>query len=317
MFRVAHASFVSSLALTAALSITTTVASAAPYDLTKGQVAIGATGTATVQDGQNMLDLARQNDDGYVDFMSANPGVDPWQPGTGKTITIPSQFILPDAPRTGIVVNLAERRIYYYPPGGKTVETYPAGVGVEADATPDGVTHVVRKEDGPVWIPPPSIRAERPDLPIAIYPGPDDPLGAYALRLGWTNYLIHGTNKPDSVGRNVSHGCLHIYPEDIDTLFHEVPVGTQVRVVTQPVKAGWIDNRLYVEVHPNKDQADQIDYNTPMTASVPAQLMQVVAAAAGARGDLVDWKAVQAVGEAASGVPTPVTPTADNLQASN
>src|ERR1700761_3556146 len=106
MFRFALASFVSSLALTAALSVTTTAASAATYDLAKGQVAIGAIGTATVQDGQNMLDLARQNDDGYVDFMSANPGVDPWQPGARRTITIPSQFILPDAPRIGIVVNL-------------------------------------------------------------------------------------------------------------------------------------------------------------------------------------------------------------------
>jgi len=135
----------------------------------------------------------------------------------------------------------------------------------------------VLKEDGPIWRPPPSIRAERPELPAAIYPGPDNPLGKYALRLGWTNYLIHDTNKPDSVGRNVSHGCLHLYPEDIDRLFHEVPVGTVVRSVNQPVKAGWIDNRLYVEVHPSKEQADEIDYNQPMTPAVPKQLVQIVA----------------------------------------
>ena len=311
MIRIAFVTFASLVALASALP-----ASAAEFPLAKGQVAVGAVDTATAKDGDTMLDLARQFDDGYVDFMAANAGVDPWHPGDGKTVTLPNMFILPDAPRTGIVINLAERRIFYFPPGGKTVETYPAGVGVQAGATPLGVTAVVRKEDGPVWVPPPSIRAERPDLPMAIYPGPDDPLGDYALRLGWNNYLIHGTNKPDSVGRNVSHGCLHIYPEDIERLFHEVPVGTPVRSINQAVEAGWIDGRLYVEVHPSKDQADEIDYVQPMTPAVPQELMQRVVKAAGDRGDLVDWDAVRAAGLAATGIPTPVTPAAEDLQAS-
>jgi L,D-transpeptidase ErfK/SrfK len=289
---------------------------AAEFPLAPGQVAVGATETYVTKSGETMLDLTQKFDDGYVDFMAANPGVDPWSPGIGRPITVPDRFILPDAPRTGIVVNLAERRIYYFPPGGKTVETYPAGVGVQAGTTPLGVTHVVRKEDGPVWIPPPSIRAERPDLPLAIYPGPDDPLGAYALRLGWDNYLIHGTNKPDSVGRNVSHGCLHVYPDDIDRLFHEVPVGTQVRVISQPVKAGWIDGQLYVEIHPDKDQADEIDFNQPMTPKEPPELMQQVAAAAGDRADLVDWDAVREAGIAAKGIPKQVTPLPADLEAS-
>jgi hypothetical protein len=120
----------------------------------------------------------------------------------------------------------------------------------------------------------------------------------------------------DSVGRNVSHGCLHIYPEDIALLFKEVPVGTQVRVVSQAVAAGWINNRLYVQVHPNKEQADEIDYNQPMTPAVPAELMRRVSAAAGSRADLVDWAAVRMAGLAASGIPTPVTPRVDDLQAS-
>ena len=312
MLKIALASFVSSLALVTALP-----AGAMEFPLAKGQVAVGAVDTATTKQADTMLDLARQFDDGYVDFMAANPGINPWLPGDGKTVTIPNFFILPDAPRAGIVINLAERRIYYFPPGGKTVETYPAGVGVKADATPLGITKVVLKEDGPVWRPPPSIRAERPELPAAIYPGPDDPLGAYALRLGWNNYLIHGTNKPDSVGRNVSHGCLHIYPEDIEHLFHEVPVGTQVRSVNQPVKAGWIDNRLYVEVHPSKEQADEIDYNQPMTPAEPQELMQIVTKAAGDRADLINWDAVHAAGLAARGIPTPVTPAAADLQASD
>jgi L,D-transpeptidase ErfK/SrfK len=314
MLRIAFASLASSLALAAALPAASSVA--AEFPLAKDQVAVGAVDTYTVKDGENMLDLARRFDDGYVQFMAANQGVDPWQPGADRTIAVPNMYILPDAPRTGIVINLAERRIFYFPPGGKTVETYPAGVGVQAGATPLGVTHVVRKEDGPIWIPPPSIRAERPDLPLEIPPGPDDPLGAYALRLGWTNYLIHGTNKPDSVGRNVSHGCLHIYPEDIERLFHEVPVGTQVRSVDQAVEAGWINGRLYVEVHPSKDQADQYDYNQPVTQAAPAELMQRVADAAGDRSDLVDWDAVRAAGLAATGIPTPVTPAPGALQAS-
>jgi L,D-transpeptidase ErfK/SrfK len=305
-------------ALIAALSMSCSLggtAFAAEFPLERGQVAVGGVDTYTAKDGENLLDVARQFDDGYVDFIAANPGVDPWNPGADRPITIPNRYILPDAPRTGIVVNLAERRIFYFPPGGKMVETYPAGIGVEAVETPLGVTQVVRKEDGPVWIPPPSIRAERPDLPLAIYPGPDDPLGDYALRLGWTNYLIHGTNKPDSVGRNVSHGCLHIYPEDIERLFHEVPVGTQVRVISQPVMAGWIDGRLYVEVHPNRDQADQIDYNQPVTPVIPDDLTQRVATAAGDRADLVDWDAVRQAGLDASGIPTPVTPAASDLEA--
>jgi L,D-transpeptidase ErfK/SrfK len=292
-------------------------ATATEYPLAPKQAAIGNVETYTTQDGEIMLDLARKFDDGYVDFMSANPSVDPWNGKGGKTITIPNRFILPDAPRKGIVVNLAERRLYYYPSDGKRVITIPAGVGVEARATPLGTTTVVRKEASPTWYPPPSIRAERPELPAMVPPGPDNPLGEFALRLGWKNYLIHGTNKPDSVGRNVSHGCLHIYPEDIEMLFSAVSVGTPVRVVSQPVKTAWIDGRLYVEVHPSKDQADEIDFQQPMTPQAPKELMQRVTAAAGKRADLVDWETVKAVGLAANGIPTPVTPEVAELQASN
>jgi L,D-transpeptidase ErfK/SrfK len=286
---------------------------AAEFPLERDQVAIGAVATYVTKDQDNLLDLARRFDVGYVDFIAANPGIDPWRPGVGTTITIPTYFILPDAPRRGIVVNLAERRIFYFPPGGKTVETYPAGVGVEADLTPLGVTKVVRKEDGPVWVPPPSIRAERPDLPLAIPPGPDDPLGDYALRLGWNNYLIHGTNKPDSVGRNVSHGCLHLYPEDIEQLFREVPVGTPVRVVAQAVEAAWIDGRLSVAVHPDRDQADAIDNNETVTPAMPQELVDRVTLAAGDRAELVDWDAVRQAGLAASGIPVPVTQASTEL----
>lgn len=313
MLRIAFTSFCA--AAFAVFSIPPAVA--LEFPLTSGQIVVGAIQTTGIQrKKETMLDLARRFDDGYVEFMAANPGVDPWNPGVGRTITVPNEFILPDAPRKGIVANLAERRIYYFPPGGKTVQTYPVGVGVQAGMTPLGVTRVVRKEDGPVWIPPPSMRATEPDLPAIVYPGPDDPLGAYALRLGWPNYLIHGTNEPDSVGRNVSHGCLHVYPEDIARLFHEVPVGMQVRVISEPFATAWIGGRLYVAVYPSKKQADQIDYQLPMTPAVPRGLMQGVADAAGARINAVDWKKVRAIGLAATGVPTPVTPPPQELRAS-
>ena len=155
--------------------------------------------------------------------------------------------------------------MFYFPPGGKTVETYPIGAGVEGRNTPLGVTRIVTKQVHPGWAVPPSIRAERPELPAYMPPGPDNPMGDLAMGLAWRGYYLHGTNKPYGVGRNVSHGCIHFYPEDIDRLFHEVPVGTQVRVINQEVATGWIDNRLYVAVFPNKEQVDEIDIEHPMT----------------------------------------------------
>src|SRR5579862_7373147 len=276
----------------------------AEFPLAPNQAAVGAVQYRVTKDKDTLLDIAREYDVGFVQLMAANPGIDPWLPGKGKKVVIPSRYILPDAPRTGIVVNLAERRIFYFPAGGTRVVTYPAGIAVDDRTTPLGVTHVVLKEAAPVWIPPPSIRAEQPDLPAAIGPGPDNPLGAFALRLGWTNYLIHGTNKPDSVGRNVSHGCLHLYPEDVAALFRAVPIGTPVRVVDEAAEIAWIDGRLYVEVHASKAQADEIDINHPMTPALPQDLIARVAAAAGE--SAVDWDAVRRAGIERRGLPVPV-----------
>jgi hypothetical protein len=157
-----------------------------------------------------------------------------------------------------------------------------------------------------VWRPPPSIRAERPELPAAIYPGPDDPLGAYALRLGWTNYLIHGTNKPDGVGRNVSHGCIRLYPEDIARLFAEVSVGTPVRTVNQPAAAGWAGNVLYVAVYPSRTQVEEIDTEKPVTPDPAPGVQEPVRAAAGQYAEAVDWDAVDKAADRRTGVPVRV-----------
>ena len=212
--------------------LTAAPAIAAEYPLAPDDKVVGNLQEYVLQPGDLLADLARKFDVGYTEMLAANPGVDPWVPPVGRKITIPTLYILPDAPRQGIVINLGERRLYYFPADGGRMQTYPIGIGAIGFDTPHSATRVVRKEDdGPTWVPPPSIRAEQPDLPIAIGPGPDNPLGAYALRLGWKNYLIHGTNKPDGVGRNVSHGCIHLYPEDIEKLLQlgAVAVGTPVQ----------------------------------------------------------------------------------------
>jgi L,D-transpeptidase ErfK/SrfK len=278
---------------------------AAEFPLAPDDRVVGNLADYTAQPGENLADIARHFDVGYTEIVAANPGVDPWSPA-GRQLTIPSIYILPDAPRRGIVLNLAERRLYYFPPGGKTVQTYPIGIGAIGFSTPLATTTVVRKEPNPVWIPPPSIRAEQPDLPASIGPGPDDPLGDFALRLGWPNYLLHGTNKPDGVGRNVSHGCIHLYPEDIERLFKAVAVGTPVRAVEQPAAAAWMAIGLYVEVHPSKEQTDQIDTEQPVTPEQAAGLRELVAAAAGNYADAVDWNAAGQADAQRTGLPVMV-----------
>lgn len=190
--------------------------SASSFALAAGQTTVGALGVYVTQAEDTLLDIARSNDFGYTQLVAANRGIDPWLPGSGQRVTLPAFYILPDAPRLGIVINLVAQRLFYYPPDAPIVETYPIGVGVRGWATPLGLTRVAAKEAHPTWYPPPSIHAAELDLPKVVPPGPDNPLGNYALRLGWPSYLLHGTNKPDGVGRNVSHGCIRLYPEDIE-----------------------------------------------------------------------------------------------------
>lgn len=204
-----------------------------------------------------LLDIARRFDLGYNEIIEANPGVDPWLPGDGTHILLPTQFILPDAPRTGIVLDLSAMRLFYYPVPRKgekpVVITYPIGIGRINWQTPVGVTRVVSRIVDPVWHVPPSIKQEHAQegetLPPFIPAGPNNPLGQYALALGLPGYLIHGTNNPWGIGRRVSHGCVHLYPEDIAALFKRVDAGTRVEFVDQPYLAGWAHGQLYLEAH--------------------------------------------------------------------
>jgi L,D-transpeptidase ErfK/SrfK len=198
-----------------------------------------------------LLDIARDYGLGYNAITEANPAVDPWLPRDGKKVAVPAYWVLPDAKRLGIVVNLAEMRIYYFHErdGNGYVDTYPIGVGREGFYTPLGVYKVTGKEKDPYWYPPESIRQENPELPAAVPPGPDNPLGAYKIMIDLQGYRIHGTNRPWGVGRRVSHGCIRLYPEDIARLYGMVGPGERVEIVYQPVKAGLEDGRLMVEVH--------------------------------------------------------------------
>ena len=294
------------MAATLAVSAGAT-AEAAQFPLAPNAEAVGALGTYTTKRSDTLLDVARRYDLGYTQLIAANRGVSAWAPGAGRRITLPSFYILPYAPHDGIVVNLAEQRLFYYPPGGQTVETFPVGIGMNLKMTPRGTTQVVWKEPNPTWIPTASERAEDPDLPGEVPPGPDDPLGDFALHLGWPDYLIHGTNLPDGIGRNVSHGCIRLYPEDIATLFHAVSVGTPVRVVDQPVEAGWIGNELYLEVHPDQQQTKTLDLDRTFKPAPPPQLAAFVVAVAGNQLYRVDWPAVRRAGLERNGIPVRIT----------
>jgi L,D-transpeptidase ErfK/SrfK len=258
-----------------------------------------------------LLDIGRKFGIGYEEIVNANPGIDAWVPGAGVRVTIPSRFILPDAPREGIVVNLPEHRLYYYPkpkPGeAPVVQTYPVSVGKEDWTTPVGVTRIVDKRERPTWYPPESVRAEHAAqgrfLAKAVPPGPDNPLGEFAMRLGLPGgaYLIHGTNKPTGVGMPVTHGCIRMFPEDIENVFRQVPVSTPVRILHQPSKMGWQGDQLFLEVHGMLEgQKDPETYGL-------TQLTRAVVAATKDRSVTLDWKHAEQVFAKATGVPEPLS----------
>ena len=261
----------------------------------------------TVGAKENLLLIARQNDLGFIETVAANPGIDPWLPAPGRTLVLPKAHILPDAPHEGIVINLPELRLYYFNGNDAPVITYPIGVGRRGRETPIGSTKIVRKRPAPTWTPPPSIRAERPELPASVPPGPDNPLGDFALDLGWRHYVLHGTNKPYGIGRRVSSGCIRLYPEDIENLFAMVKVGTPVTVVDQPMKLGWSDGRLYMEVHPDALEGDQLEHRGWFTPSPVPDLEERVRAFAGAASGRIDWPAVRAVARSKRGIPVQIT----------
>ncbi len=274
---------------------------------------VGEQAWTTARAEDTLVDLARSFRYGYQEIRAANPTVDAWLPKAGTPVLLPGRRILPPGPRQGIVINAAEMRLYYYPPQSTgrqpsgVVETFPVAIGRGDWNTPLVTAKVTGKVTDPVWYPPESIRKEHAaqgdPLPKVVAAGADNPLGKYALRLSIPSYLIHGTNKQYGVGMQVTHGCIRLYPEDIEALYKQVPVNTPVRIISQRFKAGWHHGVLHVEVH------------TPLehwTAEQRADLQPLVDAVADATRErpdyAVDWQAVEVAVAEASGLPVPVGP---------
>jgi L,D-transpeptidase ErfK/SrfK len=213
----------------------------------------------TVKDTESLYEIGRSYKTGYNGITTANPGIDPLVPGKGTRLILPTSWILPDGPHdTGIIINIAEMRLYYFfrKRGLRKVITYPVGIGVEGAETPLGTFRIIEKIKAPAWHVPQSIRKEKPELPEVVPPGPDNPMGSHALRLSLGTVLIHGTDVPWGIGRKVSHGCIRLYPEDITELFNIIPINTKVTIVNQPVKVGVRRGKIYVEVHEDQDHKE-------------------------------------------------------------
>jgi L,D-transpeptidase ErfK/SrfK len=254
-----------------------------------------------------LVDLGPELGVGYTELVAANPDVDPWLPKQGTRLVVPSARLLPSGPREGIVVNLGDLRLYYFEPGAPP-RSYPIGIAKDGFSTPLGETVVTAKREKPVWVPGESARRDDPSLAHEVKPGPDNPLGEYALNLGWPTYLIHGTNDPRGVGRHSSRGCIRLYPRDIAELYGRVPIGTRVRVVDEPVKVGWIGGELYLEVNPDAEQSLALDESGKRGATrAPGDWRERVTAAAGARASDVDWPRAERAALRRSGVPTRIT----------
>lgn len=271
----------------------------------EGEHLVGEMRTARARHEDTLLDIARRHNLGYEEIRRANPGVDAWLPGEGTPVVLPKRHLLPAAPREGIVLNSAEMHLYYFPRAEdgepREVITHPISIGRGDWLTPEAVTRVIDKTEDPVWTPPQSIREEHAaagsPLPERVPPGPDNPLGRHALRLGLSSYLIHGTNRAAGIGMQVTHGCVRMYPEDIERLFQEIPVGTPVHMVYQPYKVGWAGDTLYMESHPHLDGSEP---------DATAMMRAVVAATRDHPGTVIDWDRLREVIGERSGTPEPI-----------
>lgn len=273
-----------------------------------GDNIVGNIQIVRVKPGDTIYMIARQYDMGFQTLMAANPGLDnPYRLRVGQEIVIPSQFVLPNTHYKGIVINLAEMRLYYYPPDRASVITVPIGIGRLGWETPVGVLRVIEKIKNPSWHVPDSIRHFRAEegviLPKIVPPGPDNPLGDYAMRLSRPNYLLHGTNDPNGVGRRSSGGCIRIYPEDIENLFSMVDVNTTVRIINEPFKAGWLNGQLYLEAYKPLDE--QADIPEGSLFNLMAQVVNTAAMMNTYRTN-VNWPVARRIAVMASGIPMPV-----------
>lgn len=269
---------------------------------------VGELSLTTTVHGDTLSDMARAYDQGYREMRLANPNVDPWLPGEGAEIMVPNLYVLPDAPRKGLVINVVEMRLYLFLQGkrddGVKIMTFPVSIGRQDWVTPQGATKIVSKVKDPSWYPPESIREEHAlagdPLPRIVAAGPDNPLGAHALRLSLPGYLIHGTNKPYGIGMRVTHGCVRMYPKDVSTVFGLTRVGTEVYIVNQPYKVGISHDKIYLEVHPHLDE------DKALFAEQYSLVMRLILDRVGDRDVQLMWSAIRHAVEVKDGIPRPI-----------
>lgn len=267
---------------------------------------VGALQTVQVKHGESLADVGRRFDIGVYEMIEANPELDPWAPMAGAMVVIPSQFILPTEERKGIVLNLAEMRLYYYHSNQREVSTFPVAIGKKGWATPIGATQVLRKEKDPSWYPPASIREEHlkkdgEDLPEVIPAGPDNPLGKYKMQLALPGYLIHGTNRPGGIGIRTSHGCIRLAPADIEALFNMVEVGTPVKIIHEPFKIGHLGDTFYLEAHQPLSELREAP------AKLMAHLSRVLTHSTLKQGLEINWPEVEHMARQFLGYPVAIT----------
>lgn len=272
-----------------------------------GEDVVGEVQVITAKYEDTFADIASANDMGYLEMVAANPGIDPWLPGEGTQITLPTRYILPPGPREGIVINLAEYRLYYFPPGEQVVHTFPLGIGREGWNSPIATTTITGKFPNPTWIPPKSIReehaAEGDILPAIFPPGPDNPLGPFKFSLGTPGYLIHGSNKKFGIGMRVSHGCFRMLNHNVLELARLAPVGTKVRIINEPYKFGISQGNLYLEAH-----APLTDSGELSIVDRHAQMMNTLLKQSDLQGEdlQLDWETVRDAVAAEYGMPVEI-----------
>jgi L,D-transpeptidase ErfK/SrfK len=275
------------------------------FNLSDGTNIVGEIAAIDTRPNDALPDIARHFGLGYNDISIANSTVSPWVPEPGSRVLLPLQFILPDSPHKGITLNLANMRLFFYPKNqSDTVYTYPVGIGRQGWNTPMGLTSIVAKDANPRWTVPESIHKEHAEkgdtLPKVVGAGPDNPLGLYAMRLGIPGYLIHGTNKPYGIGMQISHGCVQLYPEDIEVLFKKASVGMPVRIVHQPYLTAWHQDMLYLEAH------EPLSKWTKDKVSLTKQVLQQLRELSDKKHAAIDWQKVKSILKRADGIPTPV-----------
>src|SRR5512133_3926841 len=270
------------------------------FSFAKGEDVIGRLKFIRLEKGDTLPDIARHFSLGLNGVSAANPGVDLWVPEAGKRIMLPMSYILPDAPRKGIVINLATMRLFQYT-GNSELLTYPVGVGTEERPSPRGLMRVDRKTSRPTWHVPASIARDHlkkgDPLPATVLPGPQNPLGEYALYLSAQSYLIHGTNKPASIGLRATNGCIRLYPEDVKKLYESTPVKSLVSIVNQPYLVGRSNGVVYLEVHGSTEDVDAAELDT-----IYKKLRTIEKES----GRTLDWSKVKNVLAEARGIPVPI-----------